>query len=93
MRHEARRFSGTLLIVEMRPNRQSQTRLGITVTRRYGKAHLRNRFKRIVREAFRTSYSQLPQGLDLLIKPQSASLSASPSQIAAELLSLIASLK
>lgn len=37
-------------------------KLGITVSRKYGNAVKRNRFKRLVREAFRVRSSQFPSG-------------------------------
>lgn len=64
------RFVGEWIIIESFPNKREATRLGITVTKRYGKAHDRNRFKRIVREAFRRCYGSLPQGLDLIVRPR-----------------------
>jgi ribonuclease P protein component len=45
-------------------------RLGLSVSRKVGGAVLRNRWKRLIREAFRTSYSRLPEGLDLIAIPR-----------------------
>lgn len=53
---------------------QSKTRLGITVTKKFGKAHLRNRFKRLIREIFRTNFNQLPKGIWVHIRPRSPGL-------------------
>ena len=42
------------------------TRLGVTVTRKVGPAHQRNRIKRLVREVFRQERSHLPPGYDMV---------------------------
>ncbi|MCR9163953.1 MAG: ribonuclease P protein component [Nannocystaceae bacterium] len=42
------------------------TRLGVTVTRKVGAAHERNRIKRLVREVFRQERSRLPPGYDMV---------------------------
>ena len=44
--------------------------LGITVSKRYGKAHSRNRFKRVVREAFRHLAPSLPHDLEIHVVPR-----------------------
>lgn len=61
---------GKFLIIEIAQRDNGITRLGVTAARRYGKAHDRNRFKRLVREAFRLSYHLLPQGYDLNVRPR-----------------------
>jgi len=54
----------TLYIAE---NDKGQARLGISVRRSSGKSVVRNRIKRLVREAFRQSQDMLPVGFDYLV--------------------------
>lgn len=82
------RVVGKYLVIDHRPNNRGVTRLGMTVTKKYGKAHERNRFKRIVREAFRLAHSSLLPSQDLNIKPRQLARSARMQDIHNELLAL-----
>jgi ribonuclease P protein component len=80
---------GKLIAIDIRYNRTSTTRLGLTVTKKFGNACQRNRFKRLVREAFRLSYNLLAKGLDINIRPQGDARQASMAAIWEELLSFL----
>ena len=68
-RHSNRLF-GQTIVIQFGKGRSSSAKLGITVSKKFGKAHKRNRFKRIVREAFRELYPLLPPSLEINISPQ-----------------------
>lgn len=55
------------LVVYARPNDLARPRLGLTVGRRVGPAVLRNRVKRLLREAFRLRQHELPAGYDFVV--------------------------
>lgn len=46
---------------------QGGTRLGITTSKRVGCAAVRNRTRRLVREAFRRGLLAVPEGIDLVV--------------------------
>jgi len=61
-----RKSSGPVLFCGL-PNGRTYWRLGVSVPRRVGSAVQRNRIKRLLREAFRLSQHDWPEGYDLLI--------------------------
>jgi ribonuclease P protein component len=59
-----------LIIVFGHPNELPHARLGLSVSRRVGGAVVRNRWKRLLREAFRLTRLSLPANLDLIVVPR-----------------------
>jgi ribonuclease P protein component len=65
-----RSVSDDWLIVYGCENDLSHLRLGLSVSRKWGKANRRNRIRRLYREAFRLTRHQMPVGLDLILIPR-----------------------
>ena len=89
MRKTSVKYIGALICIDVRKNNSQETRLGITVTKKFGDSPRRNRFKRLVREAFRLSYPQLCKGVDLNVRPLKNDYKASMQDVQQELLQFL----
>jgi ribonuclease P protein component len=67
---QGRRAADQRLSVWALRNDLGYSRLGLVVGRKHGGAVQRNRIKRVLREAFRLSRSELPRGLDIVCTPR-----------------------
>ena len=58
------------LVVRASCNECANLRLGVSISRKVGNAVIRNRWKRLVREAFRLERDHLPKSMDLVVRPR-----------------------
>jgi len=61
------RVSNAMLTLYMAENECGYPRLGVSVGRTCGNAVVRNRWKRLLREAFRQNQDKIPAGFDYLL--------------------------
>lgn len=65
---------GVLVVFALpRAGRESQpiaTRIGVTIPKKTGNAVIRNQWKRLIRESFRTQKDLMPVGYDLIVRPK-----------------------
>lgn len=80
IQREGARLATPCFLVHARSNGGAPVRLGITASKKVGKAHERNRAKRLTREAFRHSPLRAMEGFDLvlIIKQESPPTALAP---------------
>lgn len=64
------RFGNNQLKIYALSNGNSVSRLGLVVGRKFGNSPRRNRFKRILREAYRLNKNLLSNGVDIVVIPR-----------------------
>ena len=60
-------YANGLMVLYARKNRTDTNRVGITVSKKLGKAHIRNRVRRRLREVYRLNEAQFQPGWDIVV--------------------------
>lgn len=76
------------LVLYARKNRMQTNRVGITVSKKLGKAHIRNRIRRRIREVYRLNENKFQPGWDIVVVARSKALDASFDALTESYLSL-----
>src|SRR2546422_426296 len=72
------------------PNRIGRSRLGLTVTRKFGPAVLRNRYKRIAREIFRKNRTAFGDSYDFVLNLRAGAAGRTYAALETELIRTVA---
>jgi ribonuclease P protein component len=70
LRRGACAADGVLVLCVVVSTEGQPPRLGVTIPKKTGSAVVRNRWKRLIRESFRTQQHQLPTGYDFVVRPK-----------------------
>lgn len=83
---------GRHIVVFARPNELGHARIGVTATRKVGKANIRNRLKRWVRETYRTHRAELgigEQSLDFVVNVKNSAATTEFAEFSADLVRVL----
>ena len=64
------------LVLYARKNRTNSNRVGITVSKKLGKAHIRNRTRRRIREVYRLNEEKFQPGWDIVVVARTKAVDA-----------------
>lgn len=76
------------LVLYAKANHTDCNRVGVTVSKKLGKAHVRNRVRRRLREIYRLNEAQFASGYDIVVVARSRCVDADFSKLTAAYLSL-----
>ena len=76
------------MVLYARRNRTGANRVGITVGKKLGKAHIRNRIRRRFREIYRLNEEKFQPGWDIVVVARSRAVEAPFDKLTASYLSL-----
>ncbi len=76
------------LVLYARKNRTGTNRIGVTVSKKLGKAHVRNRVRRRLREVYRLNEDQFQPGWDIVVVARSRAVEAEFSRLTKSYLAL-----
>ena len=76
------------LVLYARKNRTDGNRVGITVSKKLGKAHIRNRTRRRIREVYRLNEARFLPGWDIVVVARSKAVDAEFSRLTKSYLAL-----
>ena len=77
-----------LLVLYARKNRTDGNRVGVTVSKKLGKAHVRNRTRRRIREVYRLNEEKFQPGWDILVVARTKAVEAPFEKLTASYLTL-----
>ena len=83
-------YAGPYLVLYARKNREGINRVGITVSKKLGKAHIRNRIRRRLREIYRLNEEKFLAGWDIVLVGRGKALDADFAAMTKSVLSLAA---
>jgi len=70
LRRGTRAADGVLVVCALASDAEGAPRLGVTIPKKTGNAVVRNQWKRLIREAFRTQRESLPRQYDFIVRPK-----------------------
>ena len=77
-----------LLVLYARKNRTDGNRVGVTVSKKLGKAHVRNRTRRRIREVYRLNEEKFQPGWDIVVVARTKAVEAPFEKLTASYLPL-----
>ena len=80
--------ANSLLVLYARPNRTGKNRIGITAGKKLGKAVVRNRVRRRLREVYRLNEEKFQPGWDIVVVARSRCITAEFDRLTGAYLSL-----